>query len=106
MNKKSTIKTFDDDRTFTVISTETKDASGIFAFYSLLMEPLAHFGRIGGITGIPDVSTVQVTYWATGQREISGKFVEIAQMLGATARVGVFFAQNLIPPIWTTPMHM
>jgi hypothetical protein len=99
MNKKAVIKTFENSRDFNVAGQEVKDASGIFVFYSLLLESLAHCGQVNAIDGIPDVSSAQTTYLASGQREVPGKFVEIAQMLGAPAHVGAYFSLNLIPNI-------
>jgi hypothetical protein len=106
MNKKSAIKTFEEDRDFTVIGQETKDASGVFVFYSLLLESLAHFGHICGVEGIPDVSSTQTTYLVSGQREVPGKFVEIAQFPNASAHVGTFFSLNLIPNMAKTSVSI
>jgi len=100
MNKKSVIKSLDFGRKFTQTGLqETRDASGVNVFYSLLMESLSYGASVDGIEGIPDISKTQTTYLKSGQSDVPAKFVEIAQKSGAVADVSAFFAINLISNI-------
>jgi hypothetical protein len=97
MNKKSVIKSLDSERKFALTGLqETKDASGIFVFYSLLLESLSYGASVDGIDGIPDISKTQTTYLKSGQSPVPDKFIEIAQINGTVANVSAFFSINLI----------
>jgi len=97
MNKKSTIKVMNGNVKFEETGQEFKDASGVFVFYSLLLNSLTHAYTISGGAGLPDVSKQLTTYLKSGQWEISDKFVEVAQTKGVVADVSTCFSMNLIP---------
>ncbi len=98
MNKKSVIKSFDTANKFALTGLqETKDASGIFVFYSLLLSSLSYAAEVDGETDIPDVSKTQATYLHSGQAPVPVKFVELAQSKDAAINVSTCFAINLIP---------
>ena len=79
VNKNSIVKVLNGNQKFEVTGQETKDASGVFVFYSLLLDSLAHAYTIDGGTGLPDISKQLTTYLKNGQSEVSAKFIEVAQ---------------------------
>ena len=98
MNKKSTIKLLNGSEKFQETGQEVKDASGVFAFYSLLLESLAHAYTIEGAT-FPDVPKQLTTYLKNAQSEVPNKFVEAAQNRESVSNVSTCFSMNLIPNI-------
>ena len=103
MNKKSVIKSLDSERKFAITGRQdTRDASGVNVFYTLLMKSLSYGASVDGIDAIPDISKTQATYLKTGQSTVPDKFIEIAQLSGTVADVSSFFSINLIPNIVKT----
>lgn len=107
MNKKSVIKKLDDERKFVQTGfIETKDASGVFVFYSLLLDSLSYAAKVDGVDGIPDVSKQITTYIKSGQSEVPAKFIEIAQGKTTVANVSTCFSINLIPNITQSSLNI
>lgn len=99
MNKKSVIKYLDPETKFAILNSEERDTTGVFVFYSLLLECLSYTAEVDGVEGIPDISKTQTTYLKSGQSPVPDKFIEIAQRKSAVADVSACFAINLIPNI-------
>lgn len=99
MNKKSVIKFLDPETKFAVLGDEERDATGIFVFYSLLLDSLSYAAKMDGVVCVPDISKTQTTYLKSGQSPVPDKFIEIAQRPSAVADVSSCFAINLVPNI-------
>ena len=99
MNKKSVIKFLDPETKFAVLGDEERDATGVFVFYSLLLDSLSYAAKMDSVVGVPDISKTQTTYLKSGQSPVPDKFIEIAQRPSAVADVSSCFAINLVPNI-------
>ena len=100
MKKNSVIKIFDYSEKFKQTGRQkTVDATGVFVFYSLLLESLAYIANVDGMIGIPDISKTQTTYLKNGRSPVPAIFIEIAQNDSTVANVSYYFSANLIPNI-------
>jgi len=97
MNKKSIIKKMDcKGKTET---TSTEDASGVFVFYSLMLESLLYTDRTDGGRDVVNVDSKMATNLKNGKSDVHDDIITLAQTKGAQENVSFFFAANLIPNI-------
>jgi len=99
MNKNAVIKTLDGVRKFEIVGQRNADVSGVFEFYSLLLNALMYTPIVNGMTDLPDIRPQMATYLKNGQQDVHPKFVALAQNQDAAVNVSPYFAVNLIPNI-------
>ena len=79
MNKNAVIKIFDSVRKFEITGQRNADASGVFEFYSLLLNSLTHASIVDGVADLPDIRPQTATYLKNGTQDVHPKIVTLAQ---------------------------
>lgn len=99
MKEKTIKKKYDTDKTSFSGKTMPIKGTGVFQFYTLLLESIVYLHIENDNSQLPDISGSMTSQIKNGKAEAPEKICELAQRDNSVSTVALYFAANLIPNI-------